>query len=368
MAKYHDIQILRGTKDAIEANADYTLYDGQPLYDKTSNLLYVGDGSRPLEESVPVSTQSIQHTDGAEFKLVQGVGFVDSKANIHYDPYILTSTEGVKEVTVGGTTRKVEKIVEAKYADRAFDDHLGRNILQNYIRHNEQSIMTSDFIPGAVTESVLGTNSVTTAKINDLAVTANKIQDSAITSDKFASSAVCPTASVANDSLKINGLSITKDPTTGILKVDNNIIPYKVLLWEGSASSSSTGNSDGSIDVTRGSITLTSDKFTYDYYEIEYEFSTWKHTARIYKTGSYVTDYVYSSTGHVNLKPCYNKLRVETASFQYKFTSTKAMDFGPVYVNLMTAEYDFNTNQPVKMPEKVKVHDVTIKRIYALIG
>lgn len=45
MAGRDTIQFLRGTEAAFNTNADRILLDGQPMYDKTNNWLYIGNGN-----------------------------------------------------------------------------------------------------------------------------------------------------------------------------------------------------------------------------------------------------------------------------------------------------------------------------------
>lgn len=55
MSRQASIQLLRGTNAAIANNKDMILENGQPLYDKTLGLLYVGNGSSTMENLVPIS-------------------------------------------------------------------------------------------------------------------------------------------------------------------------------------------------------------------------------------------------------------------------------------------------------------------------
>ena len=71
MAKYHDIQILRGVAEKVQAKIKDTnntnpLKDGQPLYDTDNNVLYVGRGETPVATTVWLT----KNNGGKQFKLV----------------------------------------------------------------------------------------------------------------------------------------------------------------------------------------------------------------------------------------------------------------------------------------------------------
>ena len=53
MAGNDSIQILRGTSESIDAS-DETLLDGQLLYDKTNNKLYIGNGEQPVNSATQI--------------------------------------------------------------------------------------------------------------------------------------------------------------------------------------------------------------------------------------------------------------------------------------------------------------------------
>ena len=62
MSRQASIQLLRGTNAAIANNKDMILENGQPLYDKTLGLLYVGNGSSTMENLVPISVDFSKNT------------------------------------------------------------------------------------------------------------------------------------------------------------------------------------------------------------------------------------------------------------------------------------------------------------------
>ena len=53
MAGNDSIQFLRGTSSAISSSTEIAL-DGQPVYDKTNNRLYIGDGTTQIRNLDPV--------------------------------------------------------------------------------------------------------------------------------------------------------------------------------------------------------------------------------------------------------------------------------------------------------------------------
>ena len=53
MAGNDSIQILRGTSESINSS-DETLLDGQLLYDKTNNRLYIGNGEQPVNSATQI--------------------------------------------------------------------------------------------------------------------------------------------------------------------------------------------------------------------------------------------------------------------------------------------------------------------------
>ena len=53
MAGNDSIQILRGTSESINSS-DETLLDGQLLYDKTNNKLYIGNGEQPVNSATQI--------------------------------------------------------------------------------------------------------------------------------------------------------------------------------------------------------------------------------------------------------------------------------------------------------------------------
>lgn len=53
MAGNNSIQFLRGTSSAISSSTEIAL-DGQPVYDKTNNRLYIGDGTTQIRNLDPV--------------------------------------------------------------------------------------------------------------------------------------------------------------------------------------------------------------------------------------------------------------------------------------------------------------------------
>ena len=66
MAGNNSLQMLRGTSSAISASTA-TLLAGQPLYDMTNNLLYVGDGSTTqIKSKAPIAAGSIKKANGTE--------------------------------------------------------------------------------------------------------------------------------------------------------------------------------------------------------------------------------------------------------------------------------------------------------------
>ena len=62
MAGNNSLQMLRGTSSAISASTA-TLLAGQPLYDLTNNLLYVGDGSTTqIKNKTPINAGGLYST------------------------------------------------------------------------------------------------------------------------------------------------------------------------------------------------------------------------------------------------------------------------------------------------------------------
>ena len=71
MAGFTDIQILRGVAEKVQAKIKDTnnptpLKDGQPLYDTTNNVLYVGRGETPVATTVWLT----KNNGGKQFKLL----------------------------------------------------------------------------------------------------------------------------------------------------------------------------------------------------------------------------------------------------------------------------------------------------------
>lgn len=92
------IQILRGDANAIANNPNMVLLDGQPLYNKTDNLIYVGDGETALSSLNSINAK----TDG------NGEDIVDTYARKDGEYPTLSSGSLVKDdhgkvtgVTVG---------------------------------------------------------------------------------------------------------------------------------------------------------------------------------------------------------------------------------------------------------------------------
>ena len=65
MAGNNSLQMLRGTSSAISASTA-TLLAGQPLYDMTNNLLYVGDGSTTqINSTTPIYAYGLKDNSGS---------------------------------------------------------------------------------------------------------------------------------------------------------------------------------------------------------------------------------------------------------------------------------------------------------------
>lgn len=121
-------------------------------------------------------------------------------------------------------------------------------ILSNFA--NPDIVGTSNIVNGAVTNSKLATDSVSTIKIVDLAVTTNKIDNLAVTAGKIATDAVT-TAKILDlnvTTAKINNLAITdtKLATDSVITskiLDDNVTDAKLATM--TASSIKYGNSLG---------------------------------------------------------------------------------------------------------------------------